>query len=570
VTGEFGNPPRAAAVVLRRARPAATIPPVNDPHPWESVYPAGVQRAFRPPEQPLWSFLADAARLHADSGAVTFEGRTWTFGELWRDARLAASRLLATGARPGTPGAGPDGAGDRILIVLPNCPEFLAVHQGTVLAGLVAAAAAPHLTPGELAEMVRIVEPRVVVCDASARPGVDAALAEAGVGGTPVLAVEPGLPGEFAGGGVAEAEPFPAAPHDVAVLQFTSGTTGGVKAATMSHGNLVANALQNDLWFGWSDADVVLGALPLCHTWGTCCVMNAGLAARARIALLRRFDPDEVLATIAREGVTVAYGSATMFHRLLDAAGVHGPERFRTLRYVKAGAMLVGGDLVRRWSSAVPAVPMVNGYGLTEASPEVTNNPPQAPRVGTVGVPLPGTEIRLAPVDLTDAGDEDTAARGAGEVQIRGPQVTSGYWRRPDATSRAFTADGWLRTGDLGRFDESGYLVLVDRLKDLIKHRGWSVVPAEVERALREHPAIEEACVVGAPDARDGEVPVAFVVLREGHAAPDDAALSAHLATRLASYKRPRGVLVVEEIPKNHVGKPLRRVLRERIPEGAP
>jgi long-chain acyl-CoA synthetase len=226
---------------------------------------------------------------------------------------------------------------------------------------------------------------------------------------------------------------------------------------------------------------------------------------------------------------------------------------------VKAGAMLVGGDLPQRWAGAVPRVPMINGYGLTEASPEVTNNPPHAPRRGTVGVPLPGTHVRLC---VPDDPSREVAPGDEGEVQVLGPQVMRGYWRRDDATKSAFTPDGWLRTGDVGRFDDEGYLSIVDRLKDLIKFRGYSVVPAEIERALVEHPAVAEACVVGAPHAVDGETPVAFVRLRAGATATADE-LTSHLEPRLARFKQPRAFRFVDEIPKNAVGKPLRRVLRD-------
>jgi long-chain acyl-CoA synthetase len=293
--------------------------------------------------------------------------------------------------------------------------------------------------------------------------------------------------------------------------------------------------------------------------------MNASLAAGARIVLVRHFDPVSALQTVRRHGVTVAYGSATMFHRLLDAAGAGAPDRLASLRYVKAGAMLVGSDLSARWADAVPEVPMVNGYGLTEASPEVTNNPPHARRAGTVGIPLPGTELRLG---VPEAPDREAARGDEGEVQVRGPQVMSGYWRNADATRDAFTAEGFLRTGDLGAFDDAGYIVIRDRLKDLIKFRGWSVVPGEVEKALREHSAVAEACVVGAPDARDGEVPVAFIVLRPGADPPSGEVWRAHLDARLARFKHPLRFVSVPEIPKNHVGKPLRRVLRTRALRG--
>ena len=485
---------------------------------------------------------------------MTFAGRGASYETLWDGARAWGAKLLAAGAAPG----------DRVAIVLPNCPEWITVVTGALLAGLVVTTASPHLTAAELAPIFDDSGASVVVTTAELRDTVHAAFALTG-GHATVLSL---CPGEDLAPTGPRAPPVkyerPADPvDDVAVLQYTSGTTGGVKAAMMTHRNLVANAMQNNLWFGWSESDVILGALPLCHTWGLCCVLHASLAARARIALLPAFSEGAVFDAIQKERVTVAYGSATMFHRLLDAAsadrGAAPAERFRSLRYVKAGAMLVGGDLNARFAAAVPLVPMVNGYGLTEAGPEVTNNPSHAPRAGTVGVPLPGTDVRLC---HPDAPHEECAIGEEGEVQVRGPQVMAGYWGKPEETAAAF-AGQWLRTGDLGAFEDAGYLVIRDRLKDLIKFRGYSVVPGEVERALREHRDVVEACVVGSPHPRDGEVPVAFVVLRENAVPPSDDAWRIHLNERLARTKHPRRFVVVSAIPKNHVGKPLRRVLRE-------
>jgi long-chain acyl-CoA synthetase len=220
--------------------------------------------------------------------------------------------------------------------------------------------------------------------------------------------------------------------------------------------------------------------------------------------------------------------------------------------------MLVGGDLMERWAAAVPDVPMVLGYGLTEASPEVCNNPLGAPRAGTVGVPLPGTRLRLRDPAAPSSDD-----RREGELQVAGPQITCGYWERPEATAEAFTVDGWLRTGDVARFDERGYVVIVDRLKDLIKFRGYSITPAVVEAALRRCPGVRDAVVVGAPDRVDGERPVAFI---ECDGPPPDAdVLRAFAAGRLAPHEVPRSFVAVDEIPRNHVGKPLRRVLRDSV-----
>ena len=311
--------------------------------------------------------------------------------------------------------------------------------------------------------------------------------------------------------------------------------------------------------------DIILGALPLYHTWGMCCAMNATFAAGATLALVGEFNAPIVLDTIERHKVTVAYGSGTMFTRLLDCAGDAAATKFASLRYVKAGAMLIDRTLNQRWADAVPNVPMINGYGLTEASPEVTNNPPGRVKPGTVGIPLPGTEVRVCstddPLKLVESGIE-------GEIQVRGPQVMLGYWSLPAETRATVLPGGWLRTGDIGKFDPDGYLKIVDRLKDLIKFRGYSVSPSEVERVLMTHPSVQEATVVGIPDETDGEVPVAYLVLKEG--APTEVAdMPDFVEPHLASFKRPRRYHVVHEIPKNHVGKPLKRVLKEMPEPGA-
>jgi long-chain acyl-CoA synthetase len=519
-----------------------------DPFDWQGLYPAGLARDANVPEAPLWHALGASARQHPDRVAVRFDGREIRYRELWTRVREIADAL------------GP-GEGERVALCLPNRPEFVAWYHGALKAGRVVVAVNPQLTSAEIAAIVEDAQPSVAVVAEQALDAFPRTAAIRVIGGR----TEPGTIRPRATQG-AEAASDPAdearqTPHArVAVLQYTSGTTGGLKAAEMTHANLLANAWQNDAWFAWTEKDVILGALPLCHTWGMGCVMNGALLAGATIALVEHFDPERVLDVIARDGVTVAYGSATMFHRLLDAAGPRAAEIFRNVRYVKAGAMLVGGDLPRRWADAVPAVPMVLGYGLTEASPEVTNNPLHARRPGTVGIPLPRTELRLC---AADDPSREVALGEEGEIHVRGPQVMRGYWRRPEATAATLLPGGWLRTGDLGRFDDAGYLVIVDRLKDLIKFRGNSVVPAEVERALLTHPAVAEACVVGAPHPVDGEMPVAFVRFAAG-ACATAAELDAHLESSLARFKHPRDYRFVEEIPKNHVGKPLRRVLRER------
>lgn len=476
--------------------------------PWHAFYPPGLPPRGTYPDAPLWALLERAARDRPDHTALVDGERRWTYREL-------KERVLGAAGWIRTQGAGP---GDRVLLQLPNCADFVAGYYGALRAGCIAVAAHPALGADGLAAIA-----------ADAGPALT--LAEEGVLG-------------------AAPPPEPVA-ADVAVLQYTSGTTGRPKAAIMSHANLVANALQNARWFGWGSDEVNLAVLPLCHTWGMCVCLNSTVAVQGTLVLARRFDPEETFRLVAAHGGTVLYGSATMFHRLLDAPAAAVP----TLRHVKAGAMLSQGGLKERWDARYPHAPLQQGYGLTEASPESHDNPPQRFRPGTVGIPLQDTDCRIAdPADPRRVLPQGTP----GEVCLKGPQVTRGYWNRPAETEAAFV-DGWLRTGDLGVMDAEGYLTIVDRLKDMLKFRGYTVSPGAVEECLLRHPAVREAVVVGRPDARDGEVPVAFVVL----AAPvaDDALLD-HCRRHLAPYEVPRAVVRLDAIPKNHVGKPLRRALR--------
>lgn len=500
--------------------------------PWLPVYPAHVPADIDVPPVELWEVLQAAAERTPSRAAFVDGPRTTTYAELWSHARRCAARLAG--------GTGP------VLLALENSPGFAAWFHGAQLVHRPVVAQPPSVTDTELEPVVAQIEPTTVVCAADHRTRWLGRVEGAEVVTAEVPDLDPLAP------------PTDRDPSRVAVLQCTSGTTGTPKAACISHTNLVANALQNDVWFDWTAEERVLGALPFFHTWGLCCVLQATLAVGGTIVLTTGLDAAGVARRIASERVSVVYGSATFFHRLIDAAGDEAAVLLGGLRYVKAGAMLVGGDLSERWATAVPGVPLRLGYGLTEASPEVCGEPPHAPVAGTVGVPLPSTEVRvcdpLRPGKPLPAGTE-------GEIQVRGPQVTKGYWRRPDATADTFAPGGWLRTGDLGTLDDRGYVRVLDRLKDLIKFRGWSIVPGEVERVLREHPDVVEAIVVGRPHPRDGELPVAHVVLR-GDASVGADELIDFVTERLAAHKRPREVVFRDSIPKNAVGKPLRRLLR--------
>ena len=535
---------------------------MSEAYDWQAHYPEGVKRAYEPLRRFLWQYLQATAQRYPEKPVLLYENQIVTYGQLWKHVKTSASVLRSRGFAKGK-------RGDRVMLCLPNCPEFVLQYYAALRADMIPVAVNPNLTRDELTEALRVVEPRAAFVASESAGEFEAARVRAHIREPKTYFIRPGT--EFGSGRGDDTllpcvlgEPEDSAQRtdvDVAVLQFTSGTTGDSKIAMMSHRNLVSNAEQNNMWFGWNEHDVILGALPLYHTWGMCCVMNSAILAGATIALVPQFNARLVLDTIERHGVTIAYGSGTMFLRLLDSAGDTAEEAFSSLRYVKAGAMLIDSSLNERWAKAVPNVPMVNGYGLTEASPEVTNNPPGKVKLGTVGIPLPGTDLRLCRPDAP----ETPITEGEGEIQVNGPQVTLGYWSKPGTTRETILPGGWLRTGDIGRFDSDGYLRIVDRLKDLIKFRGYSVAPSEVERVLLTHPSVKEATVIGIPDASDGEVPVAYLVLKDG--VPMEVSdMPSFVEPHLASFKRPQRYHIVHEIPKNHVGKPLKRVLKE-LPE---
>jgi long-chain acyl-CoA synthetase len=461
----------------------------------------------------LWGFLEQNARRRPDVVALVDGNARTTYQDLWTRALEAAGALRARGVGPG----------ERVGIRMANSTGFVVAYHGVLLAGGTVVALSPEIGQEALETQLREVSPLFVLDEAAA---------------------------------IGRADPIEPAAGEIATLQFTSGTTGRPRAAMMSHANLVANALQNARWFSWTPDEVVLAVLPLYHTWGMCVCLNSTFAVGGTLVLADAFDPGRTFDLIERHGVTVLYGSATMFHRLAD----HGPgsaDRVATLRHVKAGAMLSQGDLKARWDALFPGAPLQQGYGLTEASPESHDNPPHRHKPGTVGIPIQDMDCRIA--DPDDPGRVLPAGR-EGEVCLRGPQVTRGYWNRPEETAAAIV-DGWLRTGDIGVMDDEGYLTIVDRKKDMLKFRGYTVAPNVVEERLLRHPRVREAVVVGQRDPRDGDVPVAFVVL-SGEA--DDEDLLEHCRGGLARYEVPRRIARVEEIPKSPVGKPLRRVLRDR------
>ncbi|MBJ7452894.1 MAG: AMP-binding protein, partial [Blastococcus sp.] len=361
----------------------------------------------------------------------------------------------------------------------------------------------------------------------------------------------PGLPESLM-----DAEPVAAATEraddDLAVILYTSGTTGQPKGAELTHANLAGNCrtTAETLLENTAD-DVIMGCLPLFHVFGLTCGLNTAVLRGSTLTLLPRFDGAKALSVIDRDRVTVFEGVPTMFAGML-----HSPEGGSTdvssLRLCVSGGSAMPVETMRSFEETFGCT-ILEGYGLSETSPVASFNHPHAERKpGSIGTPVAGVEMRLV-----DDDGRDVPAGEVGEIAIRGENVMRGYWNRPEETATAIP-DGWFRTGDLARLDEQGYFFIVDRKKEMIIRGGYNVYPREIEEALYEHPAVAEVACIGIAHPELGEEVAAAVALKPGASAEVDE-LQAFVKERVAAYKYPRHLWLVDALPKGPTGKILRR-----------
>jgi len=448
------------------------------------------------------------------------EGRV-TFGELAERAGRAAGQLVAQGVEPG----------DRVAIHGTNTVPFVVSYLAALHVGAIAVPVNPQAPPAELDRELAAVGAKIVLAE----------LVDGTRRGKPVPMVE-------------------RADDDVAVLLFTAGTAGPPKAAMLSHGSMRANLRQvlDHPGLGLHADDVALAVLPCFHVFGLNAVLGLGLAAGAASVLMERFDPARTVELVREHGITVIAGVPAMYHAFLDLDDAAAPgDAFGSVRLAISGAAPLSTEVFEATKSRF-GFEISDGYGLTEASPVVTTSAIGATLgPGNIGPALPGVEVRLV-----DADESDVLPGDPGEIWVRGPNVFLGYWEDDEATRRALTDDGWLRTGDIAVEDDAGALHLVDRAKDLIIVSGFNVYPAEVEEVLLGYPGVADAAVVGEPEPRSGERVVAFVVADPGTTLRPEL-LTEHASRLLARYKVPARIEVVGELPRSFAGKVLRRELRE-------
>ena len=478
----------------------------------------------------LSSLLVDSATRHADRLAVRLDADVLTYGQLDDLSARLAGALTRSGLQ----------AGDRVGLMLPNSLAWPVAYYGVLRAGGTVVPINPLLKSRELTHYLVDSGASVLITAGDQQPDVDVAVLELDRFRELLANQEPLI------------EVVARAPDDTAVILYTSGTTGRPKGAELTHDNLTRNAtVTATTLIGLGPEDVVLGCLPLFHSFGQTCALNASVRSGASLTLLPRFDAGRALDLMARDAVTVFAGVPTMYSALLHHPGAADAD-VRSLRLCVSGGAALPVEVISGFEATFGTV-ILEGYGLSETSPVACfNHPDRSRRPGSIGTPSEGVEMRL----VDEAGDVAPAGE-VGEIAIRGHNVMKGYWGQPEATA-AVMADGWFRTGDLGRRDEDGNYYVVDRKKDLIIRGGFNVYPREVEEVLYEHPAVAEAAVVGMPHDSLGEEIGAAVVLKPGaEASPAD--LSAYVKSRLAAYKYPRKVWLTDSLPKGPTGKILRR-----------
>ena len=500
----------------------------------------------------LSDLLRSPARSHGDKialayGATTVSGSI-TFSELDAEVDRVAHGLRARGVE----------AGDRVGIAMSNIPHFVYSYFGILRAGAVAVPLNVMLAPQEIGRIIADAEPKVIL---GAGESGDIARSAASVGGSVEVITTDSwddlgeLGTSFEGVHVEE--------DDLAVLAYTSGTTGNPKGAMLSHGNLLANleqqsAIPEDRV---NPEDILLLTLPLFHIFGLNVPLGLLVKNGATGVLLERFEPVASLKTIEKEKVTIVFGAPPMYVAWIATPGAD-QYNLSSVRLAVSGAAPLSVEVLNSFKGLF-GVEIDEGYGLTETAPTLTSNRMMPkPKPGSVGRPLPGIEMRI----INELGD-DVELGDPGEIIVKGPNVFKGYWHQPEETARLFV-DGWFRTGDIAVQDEEGYIHLVDRKRDLVIVSGFNVFPSEVESALLTNPKIAEAAVIGVPHEYRGETLKAYVVLEDGVEATETE-LIGDVAKRLARFKCPESIEIMAELPHLLTGKVMRRMLRDAGAEPA-
>jgi len=555
--------------------------------PWLEHYPQDIRSSLDYPKENIAQFLIDAAVQFPKHLAIQFMGKSYTYEKLYASADSLAKQLGRQGVHKG----------DRVAIMLPNCPQAVIAYYGVLLAGAIVVQMNPLYVERELKQQLLDCSAVALITLDLLYPRIEKVRGKNFEHGdlpklksVIITSIKDGLPfpknilypikqkrngftavipyGEngyinwktmFSKKALSYERP-PLAGHDeIAAIQYTGGTTGTPKGVMLSHFNLVANTVQTMEWFSRVriGKERYLAALPLFHVFGLTVLMNMSVRSAGCLILLPKFEVNEVLRTITKSKPTIFPGAPTMYVGIIQAVSKSEKIDLSSIEFCISGSAALPLEVQEQFEQLTGGR-LIEGYGLTEASPVTHANPIWGKRkIGTIGIPFPDTEAAI----IDPESGERLPSGSLGELVIRGPQVMKGYWNKPEATDLVLK-DGWLKTGDLAQMDTDGYFIIMDRMKDIIIAGGYNIYPREIEEVLFEHPAIAEAAVVGVKDSYRGETVKAFIVLKENMAVSDNQ-LNEWCRARLAAYKVPHLYAFKESLPKTMVGKVLKRQLIE-------
>ncbi len=548
--------------------------------PWLKNYSPGVAADVYLSETSLSHLIDDAVREVPHKIALEFFGATTTYAELGSQIDRAAEGLRLAGVQ----------AGDRVALILPNCPQHIIAFYAILRLGAIVVEHNPLYTGAELRHMFEDHGAKAaIVWDKIAGhiTGLPNDIRPVHIYAVNLIKAMPALtrvalklpvkkaresreklegaaPGTTSWAHLLKSPPIdpdfkrPTA-HDIALLQYTSGTTGLPKGVMLTHRNLESNGRMGEAWIQPGDDECIYSVLPLFHAYGMTLGVTIAALCRARLVLFPTVDMGLITKAMKKTRPTILPAVPPVYRRLMDVAKEQGIS-LQGVRYAVSGAMNLPPELVAEWEDASGGY-MVEGYGLTECAPLVSCNPlNDTRRAGSIGIPFPSTDIRVVDPETL----QDVPLGEEGELWVHGPQCFAGYWKREEDTQKTITADGWLRTGDIVRLDEDYFIQIVDRIKEVIITGGFNVSPTEVETALKQHDSVADAAVVGIPQASGGETVVAAVIPAEGHAV-DEHALREHCYARVTRYKVPRKIVAVDDLPRSMLGKILRRKVREQL-----
>ncbi|RSK27368.1 long-chain fatty acid--CoA ligase [Bacillus sp. HMF5848] len=526
---------------------------------WQKHYPDTISHTIDIPNTTLPNILLETAQKYPDNEALVFYHKRILYKELLQYTFGFASVLQDNAVKKG----------DRVAIMLPNCPQYVISYYGTLKAGAIVTQINPMLVERELEYILKDSGAETIVIFDQVLPRLQAIKANTNIRNVIVVSFSQDLQTYNEAVGFedflrsAKGAPQSVAidpEHDIAVLQYTGGTTGRSKGAMLTHRNVVANVLQSFEFFKEEfelGKERCLTVIPLFHVFGMSSCMNLSIYGGSSMILLPRFDIDELLNTIKAEKPTIFPGVPTLYVALTNhpKAEEYGID---SIRICNSGSAPMPVELLNEFEGKTGAK-ILEGYGLSEASPTTHCNPAFAERKpGSVGIGVPSTEYKVVDVGT---GTEEVPAGQIGELIIRGPQIMKGYWNMPEETAVTLR-DGWLFTGDIAKVDEEGYTYIVDRKKDMIIASGFNIYPRDIEEVIYEHPAVQEAVVIGVPDKYRGETVKAYVV-KKGNKEVSEEEIITYCKENMAAYKVPQIVEFRDELPKTNVGKILRRALRE-------